>query len=109
MALTLKYPDTWKQVFSEFNRPRLKLGCILMILYQFSGISTVLFYSNSIFETASGSKEAANILSLISGVVMIFFALVAAEISKYYGRRPILLWGKATVVFILLSLGKYYY
>lgn len=76
-----------------------------MLLYEFSGIGTVLFYSKDLFETASGSEEAANILTLIAGVCLILFAVIAAEVSKYYGRRPILLWGYVGVIVVLVALG----
>lgn len=36
---------------------------------------------------------------------MIVFAMIAAEISKYYGRRKIVLWGKGFIIFTLLTLG----
>lgn len=94
LAVVKKNKDSFWSIFEPFNFPRLKLGCIVMMLFQFTGFNAVTYYSKIMFKAATGSKETAITLVIIQGALKCITSTFAGEIAKCFGRRPVLLCGK---------------
>ncbi|CAD8105293.1 unnamed protein product [Paramecium sonneborni] len=83
---------------SKQNSPsyssRLKVGCILQIIQQFSGINAVLIYSSGLFiKITGGDNDLKNWLNIIVGLVNLFFSIMAIPLLRNIGRRPLLFYG----------------
>lgn len=94
--------------FSGFLKPQLYrpliIGCMLMVFQQFVGINAILFYCDDVF-TEAGIKWNASILV---GVVLFAFTIVACLIVDRFGRRILLLIGSVAMFICMFLLGLYY-
>ena len=105
----LKKPDRSKShVSSLFHKallPALFIGLGLSILQQVTGINTVIYYANQIFELA-GFRETTSALwaSISVGIVNVIATIVSVFLLDRVGRRPLLLTGMAGMTLGLLAL-----
>ena len=60
---------------------------------QLSGINAVLYYTPSIFKTASAGVESALLQSVIIGFTMLVFTMIAMVIIDHFGRRKLMIVG----------------
>ena len=89
---TLKYP-----------RP-LIIGCGLVFLQQVTGQPSVLYFATNIFKSA-GFAGAAALSSVGVGFVKLLATLFTVWRVDLYGRRQLLMWGIAMMIFALALLG----
>lgn len=69
----------------------------------------IIMYSNSIFEKCTGNKEVAKILDIGMALSQVIPSFLSGELSKYVGRRPMLIRGYILLIFLLGTLGTLYY
>jgi sugar porter (SP) family MFS transporter len=84
---------SWREVFAPAMRKRLRVGILLAIFCQVTGINTVLYYGSIIVSEhfpgqSTGLALAANV---IVGVVNLVFTIVAMIFLDRWGRRAILM------------------
>jgi len=84
------------------------IGCGLVSLQQLTGQPSVLYYSQSIFEAAGFSDEAAKYSDLIVGGAKLIATLVSVPLVDRAGRRPLLLVGTVVMLFALVILSVAY-
>ncbi|KRX03282.1 Major facilitator superfamily domain, general substrate transporter [Pseudocohnilembus persalinus] len=96
--------DTWSLVFSSFYSKRLIIGSLVSFFQQFCGINAIVFYSNSIF-TKTSSEETANIMTVVSGALLVAFSFGSSIFSSRFGRKPILTYGYAFLMLCLIGAG----
>lgn len=89
---TLRYP-----------RP-LVIGCGLVFLQQVTGQPSVLYFATNIFKSA-GFAGAAALSSVGVGFVKLLATLFTVWRVDLYGRRQLLMWGIAMMIFALALLG----
>mmetsp|Transcript_3040 Transcript_3040/g.5229 ORF Transcript_3040/g.5229 Transcript_3040/m.5229 type:complete len:574 (+) Transcript_3040:92-1813(+) len=92
-----------KQAQLAFHRA-LPLGCGLMMLQQFCGINTVMYYSASIFKMAGSSDTMAIWLTVLPALANASMSSTAATLVDYCGRRSMILFSLSTVALSLLAL-----
>jgi len=92
-------------MFNKKYRRRLVVAIILNFFQQFSGVNTVVSYSADIFKKVSHDQMQTLILSIVSGFVLVFGAVVGGVSSKWAGRKSILIVGEATCCLTLGLLG----
>jgi sugar porter (SP) family MFS transporter len=86
-------------------RVALLIAVVLAVLQQITGINVVLYYAPKIFSSAGlGVNEAIN-HTVIVGLVMMAFTLVAIAVVDRLGRKPLLLAGSAGMGLSLALLG----
>jgi MFS transporter, SP family, xylose:H+ symportor len=73
---------------------------------QLSGINAVLYYSGHIFKMAGADKASALLQSVIVGLILLVFTLVALAAIDYFGRRKLMLLGSIGYV-VSLSATSY--
>ena len=91
--------------------PTLIIGIGVMIIQQFTGINTIIYYSPTIFEMAGFGAESSNpvfeaiLPSLPIGAVNVLFTIVAIYLVDRWGRKPLLYLGLTGMVVALIALG----
>lgn len=90
------------------NRLALFTSLMLMLFQQFSGINAVIFYTNSIFESAGSTLDPA-ICSIIVGVVQVLMTFASAVLIEKAGRKILLLQSSIVMGACLITLGIYFH
>uniref|UniRef100_A0A336LI37 Facilitated trehalose transporter Tret1 n=1 Tax=Culicoides sonorensis TaxID=179676 RepID=A0A336LI37_CULSO len=90
------------------NRSALIVSLSLMLFQQFSGINAVIFYTNSIFESAGSTLDPA-ICSIIVGIVQVLMTFVSAVLIDKAGRKILLLQSSIVMGTCLTTLGIYFH
>jgi len=98
--------------FRDCLRPPIRriffIGAGLAILQQITGINIVMYYAPRIFTSAGLDSALAIGHSVIIGLVMMGFTLVAMFLSDRVGRRPLLLISTTGMALGLFALGAAY-
>lgn len=97
-----------KASLSEIFKPAMTLvmtaGLIIAILQQITGINSVFFYANMIFEQTGIGTDASFTQAVFVGITNLLFTLVAMAVIDRLGRRPLMLIGVAGVVLSMFLL-----
>ncbi|OMJ73234.1 hypothetical protein SteCoe_28108 [Stentor coeruleus] len=86
-------------------RKMVRVGCILCVLEQFSGISPIIFYSTIIFGKMGGGIFLSRLLTFIMGLGNMISALISIPLLKFIGRKRLLVIGHFILAIDLLILG----
>lgn len=110
VTVPVKTPElTWNQLFSAPHRRPLIIGLLLGLFHQTTGISSVTFFSNEIFaagQTGKYAELAARIGTFGTGIAAVGATVTAMYITKYFGRKTILLAGEIVMAFLLAFLSN---
>ena len=104
-AKSSKKQAHFKLLFKKALVPALIVGLGLAILQQITGINTVIYYANQIFDL-SGFKAAKGAIwaSMSVGIVNVLATIVSLWLIDVVGRRPLLLVGIAGMAAGLIAL-----
>lgn len=96
-------PITYDDLLTPRYLGSLKIGCALAAFLQLSGMTGLIFYSTSIFQSVEGGEwsKASQVFTLIIGAVNGFGALVTTRVIEKYGRKAVLFWGEMALAVIL--------
>lgn len=93
----------WVDLRNLQVRVALVVGMGLAVFQQITGINTVIYYGPSIFQSAGFTSASGTMLATIGiGVVNVLMTIVAMYLVDRVGRRPLLLFGLASM---FISLG----
>ncbi len=96
---------------AKWLMPALIIGIGIMLIQQFTGINTIIYYSPTIFEMAGFGANSGNAVyeailpSLPIGAVNVLFTIVSIYLVDRWGRKPLLYLGLIGMVIALISLG----
>ncbi|XP_057328213.1 facilitated trehalose transporter Tret1-like isoform X2 [Microplitis mediator] len=96
------------ELFKPNHIKPLMISVGLMFFQQFSGINTVIFYSNKIF-SESGSSIDTNISSIIIGIVNFSATFMATSVIDRLGRKILLYISSVVMIITLMTLGTFLY
>ncbi|XP_052251802.1 solute carrier family 2, facilitated glucose transporter member 8-like isoform X2 [Dreissena polymorpha] len=106
-GLDIKESFSW----SEFRKPELSkpliISVIIMIFQQFGGINAVMFYTESIFNSA-GLKDG-QMATVVIGAVQVVGTLLACLLMDRIGRRKLLIFAGAVMSIACFMFSWYYY
>ncbi|XP_044734186.1 facilitated trehalose transporter Tret1-like [Chrysoperla carnea] len=110
-SIALKKP--MKEIFKKLlcvpsNRKGLIIVFVLFVIDQFSGMSAIIMYSQTIFERA-GTKIPAEICSIVTLVIQILSSCLCIIYVDRFGRRPMLIVSGLGMAFTLATLSVYFY
>lgn len=94
----------WGKIFAPPYRKILVFGAILAAFQQLVGINIVMYYAPRIFTSAGVATSTAIGHSVIIGVAMLVFTVVALVLADRIGRRPLLLASCAGMALSLAAL-----
>ncbi|MEL6672477.1 MAG: sugar porter family MFS transporter [Bacteroidota bacterium] len=92
------------EIFKPALRMILMIGIIVGVLQQITGINSVFFYANMIFEQSGIGENASFTQAVFVGIINLVFTLVAMALIDRMGRRPLMIIGTAGVTVSMLFL-----
>lgn len=97
-------------LWRELLRPRvltvLGIGVSLAVLQQWCGINVIFNYAEKIFASAGFETNSALVNMVGTGAVNLLFTLVALVTVDKWGRKPLMLFGFASLTVIYLVVGQ---
>jgi SP family arabinose:H+ symporter-like MFS transporter len=97
---------TFKKLLSEKKyRKMIRVGIMLAIIQQLSGINAGVFYSTSIFMVIGGSVFMARLYSFLTTVVFLFACVGSIPLLGRFGRTTLLISGQAFLAIDLVVMG----
>lgn len=111
-------PEMEESIFVERNKPKIRfselfkgktgkivlIGTIIAALQQITGINAVIMFAPDIFQAAGSAKGGSMMQSMIVGLVNFLMTIVALWLVDRKGRKTLLLWGAAGMIFSLAYL-----
>ncbi len=89
----------------SFGALVLFVGVMLSVFQQFIGINAVLYYGPLMFKNLGYSTSASLIQTVIVGIAMFVFTLVALATVDHWGRKPLLVTGAIIMAASMIVLG----
>ncbi len=99
---------TIKELFDPGLRMAMIVGIVLALFSQITGINAIIYYAPEIFKSAGFGAESALLQTVLLGITNTVFTFVAIWLIDKAGRKILLLWGVAGMVFSLLAIGLCY-
>ncbi len=95
----------WKSLFAPEVRAALVVGVVLAVFQQWCGINVIFNYAEEIFRAAG--FDISDVVSNIAwtGSVNLVFTFVALGLVDRMGRKPLMLFGAASLAVIYTTLG----
>jgi MFS transporter, SP family, galactose:H+ symporter len=98
--------NSMKQVFTPWLKYPLIIGVGIMILTEFTGIDTIVYYTPKIFKIAGYISNEQSILpAIIVGSSNVIFTIVSIFLVDRIGRRLLYFIGLSGLVITLFSMG----
>ena len=92
-------------ITNQKYRKMIRIGLLLGIIQQLSGVNANVFYSTRIFQEIGGSIRIARVYTFIMGIVNFFSGFLAIPLLKRYGRKTLIISGELLLVIDLVVLG----
>jgi SP family xylose:H+ symportor-like MFS transporter len=81
------------------------VGILLSWFQQLVGINAVLYYGPQMFENMGFKGDASFAQTVIMGIVMVVFTLIATVTVDKWGRKPLLILGAIIMAVAMIALG----
>ncbi|HUO03230.1 MAG TPA: D-xylose transporter XylE [Rhizomicrobium sp.] len=81
------------------------VGIMLSVFQQFIGINAVLYYGPQMFRNAGFSTNIALFQTIVVGIALVAFTLVALVTVDHWGRKPLLVAGAIIMAVSMFALG----
>jgi SP family xylose:H+ symportor-like MFS transporter len=89
----------------SFGGKVILVGIMLSVFQQFIGINAVLYYGPQMFQNAGFSANVALLQTVVVGIALLVFTLVALVTVDRWGRKPLLILGGAIQAVAMFALG----
>jgi SP family galactose:H+ symporter-like MFS transporter len=98
---------TWGDVFSPGIRKALVVGVGLSIFQQVTGINAIIYYANTIFESAGLTSTSAQTTATLYcvGLTNVLATFIAVAYVDRFGRKPLLFLGLTGMFVALCAVG----
>ncbi len=93
-----------RPIFS-FGGKVIFVGILLSVFQQFVGINAVLYYAPLMFKNLGASTDSSFLQTIIVGIAMTVFTLVALATVDHWGRKPLLITGGLIMAASMTVLG----
>ncbi len=92
----------------SFGAGVILVGILLSVFQQVVGINAVLYFAPSMFQALGFSTSDSMSQTVIIGIAMVVFTVVAQFTVDSWGRKPLLILGAIIMAFSLIALGALY-
>lgn len=89
----------------SFGALVLFVGVMLSVFQQFIGINAVLYYAPLMFKNMGASTNSSFLQTVVVGIAMLVFTLVALVTVDRWGRKPLLVTGAAIMAVSMFAIG----
>lgn len=98
-------PSFWQEMSSPWFMRSLGVALGMAVMFAFTGIDTITYYSSLILEHAGASdKDVVSSCLVCLGIVKTLSILIAVVLLDKVGRRPLLLWSFWGMSFATLTM-----
>ena len=101
-----------EQTLVQRSRPLLSFGALVLVVgimlsvfQQLVGINAVLYYAPLMFSNLGASTDSAFLQTVVVGVAMVTFTVVAQLTVDRWGRKPLLVTGALIMAVAMIALG----
>jgi len=94
-----------KRPLLSFGVLVLFVGIMLSVFQQFVGINPVIYYAPLMFKNLGASTDSSFLQTVIVGVALVVFTVVAQVTVDRWGRKPLLITGAAIMAVAMLAIG----
>ena len=101
--------SVFRDLLAPKIRPLLFIGIILAVFQQITGINTIMYYAPKIFANVGDSNGAALLQTIAIGCTNVIFTLLAMALIDRFGRKLMLIFGSAGMMFMLFGLSALYF
>ncbi len=98
----------WRALFEPRLLRVLVLGVVLAIFQQWCGINVIFNYADEIFSNAGYAVSDILFNIVITGIVNVLFSILAMVLVDRWGRRPLMIFGAASLAVCYAVLGACY-
>ena len=111
---TISRHETQRVRFADLLEPKmfriLVIGATLAVLQQWSGINVIFNYGEQVYKQAGYGVSSMLWYNVLTGLVMLFFTIIAIQTVDRFGRRALMLWGCAGIGILhgLIGLGYHF-
>ncbi len=95
----------WKVLKEPKIISALTVGVVLAVFQQWCGINVIFNYADEIFTSAGYAVSDILFNIVITGAVNLIATIAALMLVDKVGRRPLMLWGSATLAIIYVAMG----
>ena len=103
-AIKATLVEKTRALFS-FGALVLFVGVMLSVFQQFIGVNAVLYYAPLMFKNLGASTDSSLLQTIVVGIAMLTFTLVALVTVDRWGRKPLLVTGALIMAASMLALG----
>lgn len=98
----------WGQLLEKRTLPILVIGIVLAVFQQWCGINVIFNYADEIFTNAGYGVNDILFNIVITGAVNVVASIAALALVDKVGRRPLMLFGAASLCVVYVILGACY-
>ncbi len=98
----------WSALLQPTVKRALTIGIVIAVFQQWCGINVIFNYAEEIFSNAGYSVSSILFNIVITGVVNVVFTIAALFLVDRWGRRPLMLFGAASLCVSYILLGACY-
>jgi sugar porter (SP) family MFS transporter len=96
---------TFGELFKPGLRKAMVIGVLLAVFQQITGINAIMYFAPEIFKQAGSGAAAAFNDTVWIGLINVVFTLISMTLVDRFGRKPLLIWGSASMGIALLLVG----
>jgi len=96
---------TISELFKPGLRKAMIIGVMLAVFQQITGINAIMYFAPEIFKQAGSGAAAAFNDTVWIGLNNVIFTLISMTLVDRFGRKPLLIWGSASMGIALLLIG----
>ena len=100
---------SYKEVFSKKMSPLIRMGIVVAVFSQFTGINSIMYYAPMIFAKTGIGIGDSLMQTVAVGGVNVVFTFVAIKYIDKFGRKPLLIAGCTGMAIALVVLAVAFY
>ncbi len=108
-SIDLEHKRSEDRLFSRQYRAPIFLAVSIGVFNQLTGINAILYYLNSIFESAGFSKVSGDLQSVAVGATNLLFTIIAMSVIDRFGRKILLLVGSVGMALCLAGVAAIFF
>jgi sugar porter (SP) family MFS transporter len=101
------YENSWKDLltFSPSTQKAMRLGILLSVAQQFSGINAIISYATTLFVNFGSGLLVARIFTVLTGLLKFLSCFCLMPLLDWAGRKKVLVFGCVGMSFCLVMVG----
>ena len=92
-SLDLEHHAVNEAFYTKKYLKPIMLAVMIAFFNQLSGINAILYYAPKIFKMAGAASESAMLQSVIIGLTMMIFTMIALAVIDHFGRKRLMISG----------------